>query len=123
MPQTADTNIPGPTTNEKIRAPRPVCGWIASLTGAAIAVLLILMDQQRLDTNQVWLSPEWAKKLYALSADTWTKATRELAAANLIDVERHPFRPSFDLVRVRNFYRLHLERLEVNEIASTQKLL
>ena len=94
-------------------------GWLAVLSGTSIAVLLILMDQQRQDrSDDIWLSPSWRTKHYALSADTWTRATKKLSTLGLVTVERKRFRPSFDVVRVRNFYTVNDGRLDASAVAA-----
>ena len=94
-------------------------GWLVVLSGTSIAVLLILMDQQRqVSSDDIWLSPSWREKHYALSADTWTRATKELSSLGLVTVERKRFRPSFDVVRVRNFYTVNAGRLNASAFAA-----
>ena len=97
-------------------------GWLSVLSGTAIAILLILMDQQReVSSDEIWLSPSWRESHYSLSPDTWTRATKELSKHGLITVERKKFRPSFDVIRTRNFYIVNSGRL--NSLAfSAQKL-
>ena len=88
-------------------------GWLATLSAPALAILLILRDQERQKPSDdgIWIAPSIAKKFYSLSPDTWTRGTKELSKQGVIDVERRRFRPSFDVVRVRNFYRLHMDRI------------
>ena len=89
-------------------------GWIATLSGSAVAVYLILFEQNyfRSRTEPFWISPRRARELYALSADTWTEAVRDLRDHKLILVRRVPVKDDvFGWARVRNAYTLDLARL------------
>ncbi|PMQ18529.1 hypothetical protein CIK84_18920 [Glutamicibacter arilaitensis] len=90
-------------------------GWIAGLSGAALAMLLILfseLGQRNHEKTDLWFSPARAKKIYGLSDDTRSKGLRELRAAGLVTARRKAAsRDVLDFKRVRNTYRLQLERL------------
>ena len=49
--------------------------------------------------------------MYGLSADTWTRARRDLERPNLLEVKRVPQGGEFDYRRMRNLYRIRLEQL------------
>lgn len=95
-------------------------GWMAVLRGRALALLLILLDQQdfRHPARRIWLSPRVAEERYDLSPDTWTKGTAELQDYGVIDVTRRPVREDFGWTRVRKTYSLDLTWLEAAPDAS-----
>lgn len=85
-------------------------GWLISLSGRALALLIILREVTggRTD-NTAWL-PGIRKEQYGLSPDTWTRASRELEEAGLLTVTTEVL--SFQgEPRRRNWYALHLDRL------------
>lgn len=89
-----------------------VQGWLATLSGAALALLLILIDMKQLDgSDEVWVSERARDDRYGISADTWTKGTRELRHHDLVIVHRRPISGDFDWRRYRNTYIVNLERL------------
>lgn len=84
-------------------------GWLAGLSGPAIAMLLALMAEQRDKPPQteLWFSPNQAKRRFGLSEDTRTAGLRELQKAGLITVQRRSVnRDAFDFTRLRNTYLL-----------------
>lgn len=88
--------------------------WILALSGRATALLVVLLDLQggRTDkTDPPWLTSEQRQR-YALSADTWTRATKELKEHGLLIVKRIPQGRDFDWRRLRNAYWIDLDRLE-----------
>jgi len=91
-------------------------GWLATLSGAGLAMFLILLTNlagRPARNTDLWLSPERATELYGLSDDTRSKGLRELRAVELITARRRAAsRTAFDFRRLRNTYRLNLERLE-----------
>ena len=84
----------------------------ALLSGAGIALYLILLDQygpgQLSDApDPVWFSPQAFKDRYALSEDTRAKGINDLQDLGLVTVTRQPINPGyFDLERIRNAYTL-----------------
>ena len=89
--------------------------WISTLSGAAVAILLALLDQQWRDdpTRRVWLSPRRSAELYGLSPDTWTRGTKELAGHGLIDITAAPVdEHNWGLKRRRNTYLVNVDRLD-----------
>jgi hypothetical protein len=81
-------------------------GWIVSLSGAGLSILIILLDMQGGRSGPQWTSPSQAKARYGLSADTWTKGTRELAGLGVVTILRRPQGDIFDFRRLRNAYRV-----------------
>lgn len=90
-------------------------GWIATLSGAAVAMLLVLFAElgQRDPANaEMWFSPSQAQRIYGLSEDTRSKGLRELRTANLVTAQkRSSSRDTLDFRRLRNTYQLNLEVL------------
>lgn len=90
-------------------------GWMATLSGAALAMLLVLfaeLGQRNAATTDLWFSPSQALKVYGLSEDTRSKGLRELRAAELVTArKRAASRDALDFRRLRNTYRLNLEKL------------
>lgn len=95
-------------------------GWIATLSGAALAMLLVLfgeLGQKDPDKSDLWFSPSRAKRIYGLSEDTRSKGLRELRAAKIITARRRAAsRDVLDFRRVRNTYRLDMERLRTTAL-------
>ena len=87
-------------------------GYLALLSGAGLALYLILLDQYgpgQLDDapGPVWFSPKAFKDRYALSEDTRAKGINDLQDLGLVAVTRQPINPGdFDLERIRNAYTL-----------------
>jgi hypothetical protein len=91
-------------------------GWIPVLSGAAVAMLLVLyteLGSKNPEHTDLWFSPRQAELRYGLSEDTRSKGLRELRAAELITARRQPIAPdNFDFQRLRNVYRLEPQRLQ-----------
>lgn len=84
-------------------------GWLIALSGRALAMLIILKENTGGREKGAWV-PGIRRRQYGLSEDTWTKATKELREAGLLDVDEKVF--SFHgEPRRRNLYTLHLDRL------------
>jgi hypothetical protein len=93
-------------------------GWLAGLSGVAIAIFLVLQERQDYKSlkKPVWVSPAQARENYGFSADSWTRGVAELKRLGLIEVHRKSVDPNnFDFTRVRNTYVVCKER--VSEIA------
>lgn len=90
-------------------------GWIATLSGAAVAMMLVLyteLGNSPAATTDLWFSPRQASMRYGLSEDTRSKGLRELRAAGVISArQRSASRDAFDFRRLRNTYRLKPSRL------------
>jgi hypothetical protein len=87
-------------------------GWIATLSGKAVALLLVLLDLQGGRAEPQWIAPRIARERYELSPDTWTRATKELSANGLLSVGRTPQGEVWDWRRLRNTYWVDLEALD-----------
>jgi hypothetical protein len=85
-------------------------GWFIALSGRAIALLIILRELTHGRKREGTWVDGIRKRQYGLSDDTWTKATKELRDAELLDV-REEIYPSRGEPRRRNVYTLHLDRL------------
>lgn len=86
-------------------------GWIAALSAAGIAILLILLDQET--GKPIWLSPLRRKQLYALSDETFYKGSRELKAYGIVDKERRLEGEVHNFKRLRNIYHFTPARLNL----------
>jgi hypothetical protein len=88
--------------------------WITILPGSAVALLIILLDLQGGRKNQD--DPPWLatgqRKRYGLSDDTWTRASKELAAQSLLTIGRVSQGRDFDWRRMRNTYWIDTARLD-----------
>jgi hypothetical protein len=87
--------------------------WITHLSGAGVALLLVLLElqggiKQQADAPSV---PRERRVEYGLSDDTWTRARKELEAAGLLEVRRVPQGREFDWRRMRNTYWVRLDKL------------
>lgn len=85
-------------------------GWFIALSGRAIAILILLRELTHgRRTNGTWVDGI-RKRQYGLSDDTWTRGTRELREAGLLEVREEVY-PSQGEPRRRNVYTLHLDRV------------
>lgn len=91
-------------------------GWLATLSGPGLAMLLILLEQTRGKTyDGLWFSPSVAAKRYGLSEVTRRKGIDELDEARLITVDRIPVgRGTLATIRRRNTYSIEVDRFEEN---------
>ncbi|MFJ3762963.1 hypothetical protein [Streptomyces sp. NPDC090080] len=89
-------------------------GWIMELSGAAIAMYLVLLHERRGEAKTVWLSPRIGQERYDLSDETRRKGLNELARHDLVSVRRRPVHQGLfeDHFRSRNVYELNPEDLE-----------
>jgi len=92
-------------------------GWHAVLSGAAVTILLISLDQvyrpKGRNKESFWLSPRRARELYGISPDTWLKGRTELARHDLLHTGRYIISDDpFAVIRIRNVYYPHLEHLD-----------
>ncbi|WP_162959219.1 hypothetical protein [Micromonospora tulbaghiae] len=89
-------------------------GWLSLLSGAAVAMLLLLyrLQADNPEGTLLWFGGQDAKLRFDLSDDTRSKGLRELTMAGLVNVERKAVDPaSFEPERVRNVYALQRDRL------------
>ena len=86
-------------------------GWLPSLSGPAIVVLLILLDVLPNGDGETPLMPDIMGR-YGLSQDTVRRGKAELIRLGLASVRRGWLSPDpFHTSSRRNLYRLHLDRL------------
>jgi len=84
-------------------------GWVTALSGAAVAMYLACLYEQRGQPDaSVWVSPRMGRERYDLSDETRNKGLRELTDQGLLDLARRPVpAASFDeRFRARNVYML-----------------
>lgn len=97
-------------------------GWVATLSGAALAMLLVLfaeLGQKDASKTDIWFSPSRAKETYGLSEDTRSKGLRELRGAGIITArKRSVSRDVLDFRRLRNMYRIEFEKF--NDMAEVR---
>ncbi len=88
--------------------------WITVLSGAAVALLIVLLDLQggRKSPAQAPSLATDQRRRYCLSDDTWTRATGELVSHELLIVRRVAHGRDFDWRRMRNTYWIRKERLD-----------
>jgi hypothetical protein len=83
-------------------------GWICVLSGAALYVLLVLVDQGR---KSIWISPSQRQRLYSLSDETFHKGSRELRDYGLATLSRKLQGQAHEFKRLRNIYNLDTTNL------------
>ncbi|AEB48012.1 hypothetical protein [Micromonospora maris] len=84
-------------------------GWISHLSGAAIAMYLAALHEERGKTGEaVWISPRIGRERYDLSDETRGKGFAELVNMGLLNLAKRPVpQTSFDeRYRARNVYRV-----------------
>lgn len=90
-------------------------GWMAALSGRALATLLMLLDYSSMVNRRgksVWIPPSRAKELYSLSPETWTRGSRELEEYGVLTAEMKYFKESpLASLHRRKEYSLNLSRL------------
>lgn len=85
-------------------------GWIIDLPATSLALIMVVRDVQQ-GRDAARYVPGDERTMYGLSADTWTRARRDLERRNLLEVKRVPQGGEFDYRRMRNLYRIRLEQL------------
>lgn len=89
-------------------------GWLAVLTGPAVAMLLLLLDETfyKRRLTDLWIAPSQAQQRFALSPDTRTAGLQELERYELVKKNRRSITPGvFDFRRMRNVYTLRTQQL------------
>ena len=86
-------------------------GYIQSLSGPALVMLLILLAEKGGEGQRVWFSTTEFPSRYNISAKTRATGTKELEAYGLLRVEAealagNPRSSTFDMKRRRKVYRL-----------------
>jgi hypothetical protein len=95
--------------------------WITTLSGGAVALMLVLMELTGGREKPQPVSAD-RRKQYNLSPDTWTRATTELVHHRIITARRVPQREDeVDWERLRNVYQFHEERLSESPLAPPAK--
>ena len=87
-------------------------GWLLDLPATALALLLVLMELQAGRRTARYVPAE-RRLAYGLSPDTWTRARKELEDRELLVVRRTPQGGDFEYNRMRNLYRVDLQRLSL----------
>jgi len=85
-------------------------GWILELSATALALLMVIRDVQQGKSLPRYASRQ-DRDAYHLSPDTWTRASKELAGHELLEIRRVPQGGEFDYERMRNLYRVNTDRL------------
>jgi hypothetical protein len=104
-------------------------GYMAMLTGAGLAMYLVLLDQYGpgqlpTDPDPVWFSPKLFTERYALSDDTRAKGINDLRELGLITIRRQAINPDdFDLQRIRNAYTLQPAMFDAPAVRRRQESL
>jgi hypothetical protein len=86
-------------------------GWILTLSPTALALLMVIRDVQQMHDPARYANRQQHDS-YHLSWDTWTRASKELVKHELLKITRIPQGEDFDYQRMRNLYRIDLERLK-----------
>ena len=88
--------------------------WITVLSGSAVALLIILLDNQGGLTSSAQARSLAAdqRRRYGVSDDTWTRASAELRSHDILIIRRRAHGRDFDWRRVRNTYWIRKERLD-----------
>jgi hypothetical protein len=83
-------------------------GWIQTLSGPGVAMLLVLLAESIGTTDrELWLTPDLAQRRYGLSAATRSAGLRELTDLKAVRRKRRTVsRDVFDYRRMRNVYRI-----------------
>jgi len=91
-------------------------GWIAALSGPALAMLLILLNSARgKKPSDLWFSQSVIETRYGLAEATRRKGLDELEAYGLVTVERARIvRDELSTGRYRNTYTVHTERFDTH---------
>ncbi|MGD6757311.1 hypothetical protein [Streptomyces sp. BH105] len=90
-------------------------GWVMELSGAAIAMYLVLLHERRGEEDKVvWISPRIGKERYDLSDETRRKGLNELAQHRLVSVRKRPLHQGLfeDHIRSRNVYEFNPQDLD-----------
>jgi len=86
--------------------------WITVLSGIGTALLIVLLDLvggRRRDPSQSLSAAERTR--YGLSADSWTRATKELRDHGIINATREVGSSGLEWRRVRNVYSVNSAQL------------
>ncbi|MGY0388273.1 hypothetical protein ACWZJV_14995 [Nocardioides sp. WG-D5] len=115
LPSTAAARAPGEqqlAANLYFKIPLELWteGYIQSMSTAAVAMLLVLLDSRNIDGRRTWWSTTRFPELFSLSTSIRTKGTTELINFGLLSVRKELVADtpqfSFGRDRVRNTYAL-----------------
>lgn len=82
-------------------------GWAATLSGRALAILLVLGQLTYTEREWDYASPKKARERYTLSEDTWSRGVAELKGHGIVEIRRRKIAEDvFQLRRLRNEYKL-----------------
>ncbi|WP_392838523.1 hypothetical protein [Streptomyces sp. LN500] len=93
-------------------------GWVAHLSGAAIAMYLVLLHEQMGEENKsVWIAPRMGQERFDLSDETRRKGLKELVDQNLAAVRKRPLHQGLfnEAYRTRNVYDLTPRGFDLHE--------
>lgn len=96
--------------HEYIRVPNEVWleGYIGDMSGAALAMFLVLLAESRGVAKEVWLSPRALEDLYGISPSSRTKGIAQLKELGLITVQRQSLEARAEYSPSRQIYRIPL---------------
>lgn len=117
------TGVPFPTRKNrkreyfyvKIRSEFWTNGWIAFLSGRAIAMLLALLNElhrNKRRPTEVWFTPADALERFGLSEESRSAGLQELKDAGLLTIRRASVSKPLEFRRMRNVYKVDLDILE-----------
>lgn len=94
-------------------------GYMQTLSGPGLVMLLILLAEQGGEGSRVWFSTDVFQDRYAISHQTRATGTKQLLDLNLLRIERESiatgiYADVFDPRRMRNIY--HLRRAALNDV-------
>lgn len=94
--------------HEYFRVPNAIWlnGYMGDMTGAAIAMYLVLLGESRGVRRDVWLSPRALEDLYGISASTRTKGIATLKDLGLITVRRQTLESTIEFSPSRQIYQI-----------------
>lgn len=93
-------------------------GWVAHLSGATIAMYLVLLHEQMGEENKsVWIAPRMGQERFDLSDETRRKGLKELVDQSLAAVRKRPLHQGLfnEAYRTRNVYDLTPRGLDLHE--------
>ncbi|MFJ9551952.1 hypothetical protein [Streptomyces erythrochromogenes] len=93
-------------------------GWVAHLSGSAIAMYLVLLHEQKgEESKSVWIAPRMGQERFDLSDETRRKGLKELVDQHLATVRKRPLHQGLfnEAYRTRNVYDLTARGLDLGE--------
>lgn len=83
-------------------------GYIGNMSGAALAMYLVLLAESRGSRKDVWLSPRAMEDLYGISPSTRTKGVAMLKELGLVTVKKQDVSSMIDYSPSRQVYQIPL---------------